>query len=221
RARDRHARPPGREWRRASRDAEDPARCGEWTALRRRGRSRLRAGAQRPALRRRTRGNGSAPAARRAHAQGRRRDRRPAIDRAPCGAILRAQARHRARPSDGSDRACDHHPRQHRHWRPDHIDHERALEHHGVGAMTAFANRLAPHRLRSLAAAASPGYTPAAILVVLTIISLLLGLVGPRVLNYLGESRVKTAKLQIESFSSALDLFYLDAGRYPTSSEGL
>jgi len=87
--------------------------------------------------------------------------------------------------------------------------------------MTALANRLAPYRLRSLAAAASPGYTLVEILVVLTIISLLLGLVGPRVLNYLGESRVKTAKLQIESFSSALDLFYLDTGRYPTSSEGL
>ena len=87
--------------------------------------------------------------------------------------------------------------------------------------MTALANRLAPHRLRSLAAAASPGYTLVEILVVLTIISLLLGLVGPRVLNYLGESRVKTARLQIESFSSALDLFYLDTGRYPTSSEGL
>ena len=65
------------------------------------------------------------------------------------------------------------------------------------------------------------GYTLIELLVVLTIISLIVGLVGPRVLGYLGESRVKTAKLQIESFSSALDLFYLDAGRYPTSSEGL
>ena len=55
----------------------------------------------------------------------------------------------------------------------------------------------------------------------LTIISLILGLIGPRVLNYLGELRVKTAKLQIESFGSALDLFFLDAGRYPTTSEGL
>jgi general secretion pathway protein G len=65
------------------------------------------------------------------------------------------------------------------------------------------------------------GYTLIELLVVLTIISLIVGLVGPRVLGYLGESRVKAAKLQIEGFSSALDLFYTDAGRYPTSSEGL
>jgi general secretion pathway protein G len=65
------------------------------------------------------------------------------------------------------------------------------------------------------------GFTLVEMLVVLTIIALILGLVGPRVLNYLGESRSKTAKLQIESFGSALDLFYLDTGRYPTSSEGL
>jgi general secretion pathway protein G len=70
-------------------------------------------------------------------------------------------------------------------------------------------------------AVASAGYTLIEMLVVLTIISLLLGLIGPRVLGYLGESRVKTTRLQIESFSSALDLFYLDAGRYPTGSEGL
>jgi general secretion pathway protein G len=68
---------------------------------------------------------------------------------------------------------------------------------------------------------ASSGYTLVEMLVVLTIISLILGLVGPRVLAYLGDSRVKTAKLQIESFGSALDLFYIDAGRYPSASEGL
>ena len=86
---------------------------------------------------------------------------------------------------------------------------------------------IAKHRLRagadarSASRAGEAGFTLVELLVVLTIISLILGLVGPRVLNYLGESRVKTAKLQIESLGSALDLFYLDAGRYPNTSEGL
>jgi general secretion pathway protein G len=68
---------------------------------------------------------------------------------------------------------------------------------------------------------AEAGFTLVEILVVITIIGLIMGLVGPRVLNYLGESKVKAAKIQIESFASALDLFYLDAGRYPSSTEGL
>jgi general secretion pathway protein G len=65
------------------------------------------------------------------------------------------------------------------------------------------------------------GFTLVEMLVVITIIGLIMGLIGPRVLNYLNESKVKTAKIQLQSFSSALDLFYLDAGRYPSTSEGL
>jgi general secretion pathway protein G len=65
------------------------------------------------------------------------------------------------------------------------------------------------------------GFTLVEMLVVITIIGLVVGLVGPRVLTYLGESKVKAAKIQIESFSSALDLYYLDNGRYPGPSEGL
>jgi general secretion pathway protein G len=65
------------------------------------------------------------------------------------------------------------------------------------------------------------GFTLVEMLVVITIIGLIMALVGPRVLNYLGESKAKAAKIQIESFSSALDLYYLDLGRYPSSSEGL
>ncbi len=68
---------------------------------------------------------------------------------------------------------------------------------------------------------AEAGFTLVEMLVVITIIGLIMGLVGPRVLNYLGDSKVKAAKLQIESFSSSLDLFYLDVGRYPSASEGL
>lgn len=65
------------------------------------------------------------------------------------------------------------------------------------------------------------GFTLVEMLVVITIIGLIMSLVGPRVLNYLSESKVKAARIQIQSFSSALDLFYLDAGRYPTTAEGL
>jgi general secretion pathway protein G len=65
------------------------------------------------------------------------------------------------------------------------------------------------------------GFTLVEILVVITIIGLIMALVGPRVLNYLAESKVKAARIQVESFASSLDLFYLDAGRYPSSSEGL
>src|SRR5512139_3488264 len=65
------------------------------------------------------------------------------------------------------------------------------------------------------------GFTLVEMLVVITIIGMIMALVGPRVLNYLSESRVKAAKIQLQSFSSALDLFYLDAGRFPSGSEGL
>ena len=80
-------------------------------------------------------------------------------------------------------------------------------------------SRTSPKRLRRRGG--EEGFTLVEMLVVITIIGMIMALVGPRVLNYLSESRVKAAKIQIQSFGSALDLFYLDAGRFPTSSEGL
>ncbi|QGU32007.1 type II secretion system major pseudopilin GspG [Thermochromatium tepidum] len=65
------------------------------------------------------------------------------------------------------------------------------------------------------------GFTLVELLVVLAILGLLAGLVGPQVMKFLGSSKSKTAKLQIEDLSSALDLYRLELGRYPTESEGL
>src|SRR5258708_22868410 len=65
------------------------------------------------------------------------------------------------------------------------------------------------------------GFTLVEMLVVITIIGLIMGLIGPRVLNYLSESKVKAAKIQLQSFAGALDLFYLDAGRFPSTAEGV
>lgn len=65
------------------------------------------------------------------------------------------------------------------------------------------------------------GFTLIELLVVLVILGLLASLVGPRIMNHLGKSKTKTTVLQIEELSSALDLFQLDTGRYPTTEEGL
>jgi general secretion pathway protein G len=65
------------------------------------------------------------------------------------------------------------------------------------------------------------GFTLVEILVVITIIALIMSVVGPRVLNFLSESKVKATRIQLESLSSALDLYFLDTGRYPSTSEGL
>jgi len=65
------------------------------------------------------------------------------------------------------------------------------------------------------------GFTLVELLVVLVILVLLASLVGPRVIGYLGSSRTKAAQVQIEGLASALELFKLDVGRYPSTSEGL
>ncbi len=65
------------------------------------------------------------------------------------------------------------------------------------------------------------GFTLIELLVVLVILGLLAGLVGPQVMKHLGSSKSKTAKLQIEEFSAALDMFRLEHNRYPTTEEGL
>lgn len=65
------------------------------------------------------------------------------------------------------------------------------------------------------------GFSLIELLVVLVILGLLAGLVGPNVLKWISSANTDTARTQIEQFSGALDLYRLEVGRYPTTAEGL
>ena len=68
---------------------------------------------------------------------------------------------------------------------------------------------------------AQAGFTLIELLVVLVILGLLAALAGPRVIGYLGGAKADTADLQLKNFKSALDLYRLDTGVYPTTQQGL
>lgn len=65
------------------------------------------------------------------------------------------------------------------------------------------------------------GFTLIELLVVLAILALLASLVGPQVLNQLSGAKSKTARLQIQDFEQALEIYSLDVGRFPTNEQGL
>ena len=65
------------------------------------------------------------------------------------------------------------------------------------------------------------GFTLLELLVVMVIIGLLAGFVGPRFFAQIGKSEVKTARAQVDALGKALDQYRLDVGRYPSTEEGL
>ncbi len=65
------------------------------------------------------------------------------------------------------------------------------------------------------------GFTLLELLVVMVIIGLLAGYVGPKLFAQIGKSEIKVAKAQIDALQKALDQYRLDAGRYPTTQQGL
>jgi len=65
------------------------------------------------------------------------------------------------------------------------------------------------------------GFTLLELLVVMVIIGLLAGFVGPKYFSQIGKSNVTVAKSQLQSFSKSLDAYRLDMGHYPSTEEGL
>ncbi len=65
------------------------------------------------------------------------------------------------------------------------------------------------------------GVTILEVLVALAIVALVAAVVGPRVIGYLGRAKTETAELQVNQIGNALQLFYIDMGRFPAESEGL
>ena len=65
------------------------------------------------------------------------------------------------------------------------------------------------------------GFTLLELLVVMVIIGLLAGYVGPKLFGQIGKSETKVAKAQIDAFQKALDQYRIDVGRYPGSEQGL
>jgi general secretion pathway protein G len=59
------------------------------------------------------------------------------------------------------------------------------------------------------------------LLVVVAIIGLLAGYVGPKYFGQIGKAEVKAARAQIDGLEKALDAYRLDVGRYPSTEQGL
>ena len=65
------------------------------------------------------------------------------------------------------------------------------------------------------------GWTFMETLIVIAIVLILTSIVGFTGIQYLDRSRMAAARSQIDSFSLALESYYIDCGRYPTEEQGL
>ena len=65
------------------------------------------------------------------------------------------------------------------------------------------------------------GFSLIELLVVLVIMGMLAGLVGPRLFSKVDSAKVKTAQTQVKMLKASLQSFRLDVGRYPNTEEGL
>lgn len=67
----------------------------------------------------------------------------------------------------------------------------------------------------------SQGFTLIEIMVVVVILSILALYVGPKIIGRPQEARINAAVMQIKSIETALKMYKLDNGEYPSTEQGL
>jgi general secretion pathway protein G len=72
------------------------------------------------------------------------------------------------------------------------------------------------HHLRS-----NNGFTLIEIMVVIVILALLAALVGPKIIGRSDDAKIADVKVQIRNLETALKLYKLDSGVYPSTEQGL
>ena len=77
------------------------------------------------------------------------------------------------------------------------------------------------HRARTAPRRRVDGFTLLEMIVVLVIIGLIMGLIGPRLFGQADKAKVQTAQTQVRMLKGALETMRLDIGRFPTDEEGL
>lgn len=65
------------------------------------------------------------------------------------------------------------------------------------------------------------GFTLLELMVVIVILGMLAAIATPQVMKYLGSAKADTTRIQIQNLGTVLDLYRLQTGTYPTTSEGL
>lgn len=76
-------------------------------------------------------------------------------------------------------------------------------------------------KLKPIVSHRQNGFTLLELLVVLMIIALLAGFVGPKVFSNVDSAKEKTAMRQMRALAEALGQYRLDVGRYPDEAVGL
>lgn len=90
-----------------------------------------------------------------------------------------------------------------------------------VDTSTSSALRRFRHLRRSRQRPAVAGYTLLELLVVMGILATLTAMATPQVMGYFGKAKTQSAQLQIENINTALEMYYVENGSYPSASAGL